>query len=173
MSRTLRKEAYYPDVSPHRVWVALTDPRAIAEWLMPNNFRAELGAKFVFQIDPKAGCNTMTECEVLELDPPRKLVYSWQPLPHKPGGNSWEKSIVSWTLTPEGDGTRLLLEHIGVEVIPFIQRLGMAFGWGIMVKRWIPRVARNVTSQGGFQPGAIPLTKRAYKCKNVPESIIR
>jgi uncharacterized protein YndB with AHSA1/START domain len=173
LSRILRKEAFYPNVDPQQVWVALTDPRAIAEWLMPNTFRAELGAKFVFQVDPMPGCNTITECEVLELDPPKKLVYSWHPLPNKSAGNRQGKSIVSWTLTPEGNGTRLVLEHIGFEVIPFIQRLGMAFGWGTMVKRWIPKVAANATSDGAFQPGAIPLAKRCYKHKNLPDHIVR
>lgn len=167
------KEAYYPNVAPQQVWVALTDPRAIAEWLMPNNFRAEPGAKFVFQVDPMPGCNTITECEVLELDPPRKLVYSWHPLPNKPGGKRQAPSIVSWTLTPEGEGTRLVLEHRGVEAMPFFQRWAMVFGWGTMVKRWIPKVARNARVDGSFTPGAIPLEKRCYKHKNLPAHIVR
>jgi len=51
MKGTLRKEAWCPH-SPEKVWVAITDPRAIAEWLMPNNFKAEVGAKFRFEVDP-------------------------------------------------------------------------------------------------------------------------
>ena len=32
---TIRKERFYPH-PPESVWVALTDPRALAEWFEPN-----------------------------------------------------------------------------------------------------------------------------------------
>ncbi|MGH7179920.1 MAG: SRPBCC family protein [Tepidisphaeraceae bacterium] len=170
MSKTVRKEAFYP-LPPEKVWVALTDPRALAEWLMPNNFAPVVGHKFRFQVDPMPGCGHVTECEVLEVDPPRKLVWSWMPVAkhaHPPGTRP---STVTWTLTPENSGTRLVLVHEGMEVYPWWQRLMMRFGWGTMVKRWIPKVAANVDGSGQFTPGAIPLSKRCYKTKTLPSDL--
>jgi uncharacterized protein YndB with AHSA1/START domain len=34
---------------PEKVWRALTDPQAIAQWLMKNNFEARVGHKFQFR----------------------------------------------------------------------------------------------------------------------------
>ena len=42
MKRDLRFEATYPH-PPERVWRALTDPKALAEWLMENDFEPRLG----------------------------------------------------------------------------------------------------------------------------------
>jgi uncharacterized protein YndB with AHSA1/START domain len=72
MTRTLRREFIYPKDPPQRVWVALTDPRALAEWLMPNTFQPVVGHLFIFQVDPMPLCGHKTECEVVECDPPRR-----------------------------------------------------------------------------------------------------
>jgi uncharacterized protein YndB with AHSA1/START domain len=175
MLDTIRKVAVYP-LPPEKVWVALTDPRALAEWLMPNNFAPVIGHKFRFQVDPMPGCGSTVECEVLELDPPRKMVWSWRPADLKrklPEGA--RPSIVTWTLTPaENNSTRLILVHEGLgRVFPVFMRLMLRFGWGTMVKRWIPKCAANVDDAGHFTPGAFPLEKRCYKCKTIPADLVR
>jgi len=113
----VRKEAIYP-FAPGTVWVALTDRQALAEWLMPNDFEPVVGHKFRFQIDPMPGCFQLTECEVLEVDRPRKLVYSWLPIPKNPARKATTPSILTWTLHAHDGGTRLTLEHRGLEIIP-------------------------------------------------------
>lgn len=170
--KTLKKEAFYP-YPVEQVWVALTDPRAIAEWLMPNDFKPVVGHRFRFQVDPGPGWCGITECEVLEVEPPRRLAYSWAP-PASDTRTKWRgPTHVRWTLHREGNGTRLVFEHAGLENIPFVARLMMAFGWGTMVKRWIPKVAANARPDGSFTPGAIPMRKRCYKVKTIPESLVR
>ena len=52
---TIRKERFYPH-APEHVWVALTDPHALAEWLEPNDHKAIVGHKFHFMTDPGV-CN--------------------------------------------------------------------------------------------------------------------
>jgi uncharacterized protein YndB with AHSA1/START domain len=173
VNKTLRREFVYPDDSPERVWVALTDPRALAEWLEPNTFKPIVGHKFIFQVDPAPGCSSMTRCEVVECEKPRRLSYTWTAVPKKRGKPDMGPMLVTWTLTPEGPGTRLVFEHTGLEMIPWWMGLMMRFGWGIMHKRWIPKVVRNVAADGTFTPGAIPLHKRCYKCKTVPAEVIR
>ena len=114
-----------------------------------------------------AGCNDRTDCQVLEVDPPRKLVYSWMPVFRKPLPPGTKPAIVTWTLTPESGGTRLDLVHEGLEVHPWYQRFGLSFGWGTMVKRWIPKVAGHLDASGAWTPGAFPLEKRCYKTRTL------
>ncbi|MGE5675574.1 MAG: SRPBCC family protein [Mycobacterium leprae] len=104
MENTIQLEQVYS--SPmERVWRALTNSEAIARWLMPNDFRPELGHKFRFQAQPAPGWDGVIDSEVIELDEPRKLVYTW----NSRGMNT----VVTWTLEEVNGGTRLRLEHTG------------------------------------------------------------
>ena len=173
MLDTIHKTAFYP-YPLERVWVALTDPKALAEWLMPNDFKPVIGHKFVFQVDPMPGCHEITECEVLEVEPPRRLVYTWTPVLKKEGSVRPPPSRVSWVLAPESGGTRLTFDHTGLtQAYPWWQRFMLRFGWGTMVKRWIPKCAANVGADGRFTPGAFPIEKRCYKCKTIPAHLVR
>jgi uncharacterized protein YndB with AHSA1/START domain len=168
---TIRRERFYAH-APEDVWAAITDAHALAEWFEPNNHEPITGHKFQFVCDPGPCGDSVTECEVMEADAPRKLVWSWVVVPRKPGCAPSKPMTITWTLTPERDGTKLVLEHSGAENISWLHRNMMRVGWGYMLKRLIPRVLGNVRG-GEFTPGAIPLNKRAYRCKTVPEHYIR
>lgn len=90
-----------------RVWRALTTSEALAAWLMPNDFVPEVGHRFTFQTSPQVGWSGVVACEVTELDPPRRVAYTWR------GGPELPPTLVSFTLEPLGDGTRLRLDHTG------------------------------------------------------------
>lgn len=169
MSKILRKEALYPH-PPEDVWVALTDPQALAEWLMPNNFEPVVGRVFCFHVDPMPGYSGISECEVLSVEPPRRLSYSWTVLPSKPQAPRPPAMTVTWTLEPDGDGTRLVLEQEGLEALGWWSRVSMKMGWGRMLKTLLPKALGNIRS-GTFTPGAI--TKRDYKTTTVPEDYAR
>lgn len=173
MFDSVHLERLYPH-SPERLWTALTDPRAIAEWLMPNDFEARVGHKFRFQIDPAPGLRPITLCEVVEVDPPRRLAYTWQPVKSENDRPTYPPSLVTWTLRPEGAGTRLILDHTGLRG-PFRwwERLMLRSGWGTIVKRWIGMVAEGVGPDQQFTPGIFPLHKRCYKANRIPSSLIR
>src|SRR5262245_55571305 len=90
---------------PHpaaKIWRALTETSLIAEWLMQNDFQAQVGHRFQFRAKPVPGWSGVTNCEVLELDPPKRLVYTWGD-----GSESDSKlrTLVTWTLTPVANGT--------------------------------------------------------------------
>jgi len=165
----LERELAY---TPEQVWTALTDRQALAEWLMPNDFEPRVGHQFTFQVDPMPGCVTQTRCEVLEVDRPRRLVYTWLPVP-KAAVPAARPSVVTWTLASAGSGTLLTLVHTGLEgVFPWWQRMMLRFGWGTMVKRWIGKCAANVRD-GKFTPGAFPLKKRCYKAEKIPSHLTK
>lgn len=169
MPKTLRLERNYP-YRPEDVWVALTDPRAIAEWLMPNDFKPVVGHKFRLQVDPMPGCGGLNECEVIECEPPRRLAYTWVVVPRDPSKPKPPAMTIRWMLHPEQNRTRLVFEQTGLEVLTWWERFSMRFGWGTMVKRWLPKVASRVKG-GTFTPGAIPLNKRCYKTKTLSSDL--
>jgi uncharacterized protein YndB with AHSA1/START domain len=111
MKRDLKLERVYPQ-APDRVWRALTDRRALSTWLMETDFEPVLGHRFTFRSKPRPGWDGVTHCEITELDPPRRLAYSWRGGPGE-GKPLALDTIVAWTLVPEGTGTRLVLEHTG------------------------------------------------------------
>ena len=79
---------------------------------------------------------------------------------------------IAWTLVPQGEGTLLILEHSGAENIGWLTRNMMRIGWGYMMKKLIPRILTHIRS-GSFTPGAIPINKRAYRCKTIPDEYVR
>jgi len=53
-------------------------------------------------------------CQVLEIEPRRKLVYSWKGgSDDNPEYGSKLDTVVTWTLTPVAGGTRLSMVHTG------------------------------------------------------------
>ena len=74
MTQMLKLEVFYPH-PPERVWQAITNRRALAAWLMDNDFEPRLGHKFQFSAQSLPGLENIN-CQILELDQPKRLVYS-------------------------------------------------------------------------------------------------
>jgi uncharacterized protein YndB with AHSA1/START domain len=104
MSQTVNLEVFYP-YPPERVWQMLTDRRALTAWMMENNFEPKLGHKFQFYSHPLPGLTTTIHCEVVELEEPSRLVYTWKE------SLTAEPSLVIWTLTSVEGGTEVRLKH--------------------------------------------------------------
>ncbi len=103
------------------VWRALTDAAAISEWLMATgDFRPEAGARFRLKTR-NLSANGWIDAEVLELDPPRRMVWAWSVNDGSP------PTRVTFELEAEGEGTRLRLRHEG-EIDPAFGRL-LTEGW--------------------------------------------
>jgi len=116
------------------VWEALTDPAALAEWVMPvEGFAPVVGQRFRFLAKPMPGWDGLIDCEVLAIEPLRQLVIRWQ------GSRMRTPTTVTWTLTAVEAGTRLRLDHQGFEgpgglVLAMMHRSG----WGRMARRRLP-----------------------------------
>ncbi|MCT1656085.1 SRPBCC family protein [Brevibacterium luteolum] len=74
---SIRRTAEF-DVPATTLWRALTDSELLSTWLMPNDFRAEVGHRFTMTTDPAPMFDGTVHLEVLEIDPPHKMVWSWR-----------------------------------------------------------------------------------------------
>jgi uncharacterized protein YndB with AHSA1/START domain len=115
---------------PHpiaKVWAALTDPAALAEWLMANDFEPQLGRRFMLRGEPTAQWRGWMECVVLEMEPPRRMVWSWR------RSELDNPSRVEFRLEPIEGGTRLTLMHAG-ETDP-AARGRLSSGWPVKLSQ--------------------------------------
>lgn len=153
------------------VWAALTDPHALAEWLMPvTDFEPKPGSRFRFQYDPERLCPSgIVDCEVLESEPPHRLVWSFQNRSVE-GARQPPPMHIEWTLVPLADGTRLELVQSYANQ-PWKITFAMGVGWRFYLRRFLPMALKNV-SEGRFTRGAIPLEKRSYKATDLPPDVI-
>jgi uncharacterized protein YndB with AHSA1/START domain len=104
--RTVVVERTFPH-PPEKLWRALTQPHLIEEWLMKNDFQPDVGHRFNLRGD----WGGVLDCEVLTLQPPTTLAYSWN-FDHEDPAFALT-SVVTFTLTPTGDGTHLRVEQSG------------------------------------------------------------
>ena len=119
-TRTVVVEREMP-FPPEKLWRALTQSHLIEEWLMKNDFRADLGHRFSFRADPQPHWNGVVDCEVLEIEPHRRLSYAW--------GALGLESVVTFTLTATSAGTHLRMEQSGFSPDQPQAYNGATFGW--------------------------------------------
>lgn len=139
-SRSVIVERLMPH-PPEKIWRALTSAPLVGEWLMQNDFQPVVGHKFNFRATPQGGWNGVTDCEVLEVEAPTRLVYSWNASGEQAADGI--KSIVTWTLTPAAGGTHVRMEQAGFrpQDEPFFQ--GAGYGWQRMIAG-LERVAGEI-----------------------------
>ncbi|MFE5741803.1 SRPBCC family protein [Streptomyces celluloflavus] len=100
---------------PAKVWRALTEPGLIARWLMPGDFRLEVGHRYEMTALPRPNANFSGTviAEVAAYEPERMLRMRWRDADE--GQGSLADWTITWTLKPEGRGTRLFLVHEGFD----------------------------------------------------------
>jgi uncharacterized protein YndB with AHSA1/START domain len=123
--------------SPERVWSMLTESSAIERWLMPNTFEPRLGHRFTLKTNPIPAFNFdgIINCEVVEIDPPKRLVHTWV------GGGL--DTRVTYRLEQEGEGTHLYMEHSGFDLDSPVGQMayhGMGSGWKDILGQTFPRL---------------------------------
>ncbi len=101
---TIEREFTHP---PEKLWRALTQQHLMEEWLMKNDFKPEVG--HAFQLKGEWG--GVMDCEVLAIEPHRKLCYSWNFSNDDPLYSL--ESTVTFMLTPTANGTHLKVEQSG------------------------------------------------------------
>jgi uncharacterized protein YndB with AHSA1/START domain len=113
---------------PHpqqKVWRALSESDLLARWIMPNDFQPVVGRHFTFRTTPMPHWDGVVNCEVLEIDPPHRLVLRWGVGGDGPGALV---TTAVFTVTPEADGARLRIEQSGFTPAQENNRRGAQFG---------------------------------------------
>jgi uncharacterized protein YndB with AHSA1/START domain len=116
---------------PEKVWRALTQGPLLEEWVMKNDFQPVVGHKFNFRMQPMPGWNGVTDCEVLVVEPQKRLSYTWNASGEE--AINGIKTVVTFTLTPTKNGVLLRMEQAGFrpEHDRFYQ--GANYGWQKML----------------------------------------
>ena len=125
--------------SPERVWRALTDPALLAEWLLPVvdlRLDPRAGTPFTLRTQPQPGWDGTVNCRILEIEPYRKLSYTW-------AAGDFIDTVVTFTLTPSPSGTRLSLVQSGFRNDQKQNRGGARYGWKMMGGRLIDLLERT------------------------------
>jgi uncharacterized protein YndB with AHSA1/START domain len=104
------------------VWNSLTNSETLAKWVMENNFKPIVGHKCQFRNDQ---WNLIVDSEVLVVDEPYKLSYTWV------GGPI--NTIVTWTLKEEDGITHLHLEQTGIAKEDQAYN-GAKYGWASKIE---------------------------------------
>jgi uncharacterized protein YndB with AHSA1/START domain len=131
-TRTLVVERDMPHPA-EKVWRAMTQPALIADWLMANDFQATVGRRFTFRADPMPHWNGVTDCEVLVVEPNRRLSYTWNASGDEAANGL--KTVVTWTLTPIAGGVRVRMEQSGFRPAEKRNYQGAQYGWNRNIER--------------------------------------
>lgn len=119
-TRSVIVEREFPH-PPEKVWRALTQGPIIKQWLMDNDFEPAVGHRFNFRSTPVPNWDGIIDCEVLVVEPNRKLSYTW--------GTMGMGSVVTFTLEPTGSGTHLRMEQSGFGPDQDANFKGATYGW--------------------------------------------
>jgi uncharacterized protein YndB with AHSA1/START domain len=124
-----------------RVWHALTDSQMISRWLMTtDDFQTEVGARFTLRDETPDGCRGEVECQVLELSPPDRMVWSWSNA-DDPGPT---RLVIE--LEAHGEGTRMRLRHTGEADESTVT--GTTAGWAVKLGQLSEALLAPPTSMG-------------------------
>jgi uncharacterized protein YndB with AHSA1/START domain len=121
--------------APEKVWRALTDPDLLAQWLLPViDLKLEPGAAFTFKTQAYPGWDGTVNCRFVEIEPQRKLRYTWS-VP-------FLDTVVTFTLTPTASGTRLSLVQSGFTPEQKRESGGARYGWKMMGGKLVDLLGR-------------------------------
>ena len=115
------REIVVDEVFPHTpetIWLTLTNGTLMGRWLMaPTGFEPVKGNRFTYKTTPAGKWDGTIQCEVLDVIPNERFVYSWKGGDESNDGyGSRLDTIVTFTLTKVANGTRLRLVHSGFEM---------------------------------------------------------
>ncbi len=122
LSRTYRH-------SRDRVWAAIADSDALADWLMPNDFQPVLGHEFTFRTKPAPGFDGIVRAKVLEITPPERLVLAWK-------GGPLDTTVTFELAALSEFETQLTLAHDGFRGLSnLLPRVFLGMGWKDLLSR--------------------------------------
>jgi uncharacterized protein YndB with AHSA1/START domain len=96
------------DARPETIWEFLVDPEKATRWMGVNaSFDARPGGRYRVEVIP----GEVASGEFVELDPPRRLVWTWGWEPGGRGSVDVGSTTVEIELIPDGRRTTLRFAH--------------------------------------------------------------
>ena len=112
--RAVRHERRY-DATVEEVWAALTEPEQVRNWLAEMTLEPRTGGRVTFTWDGGHSDHGL----VRVFEPPRIFEYTWE---------KGTPSVVRFELSPDGDGTLLVLDHTRIRPESAV---GIGVGWHV------------------------------------------
>jgi uncharacterized protein YndB with AHSA1/START domain len=131
MSENLDTQIYriFIRATPEQVWQGITDPAFISRYFHGSQVTNELKPGGRWLSTAPDGNEVWNDGEVLECDPPRRLVHTWTSM-YDPETAAEPRSHVTWEIEPLEDGTCLLtLTHDRLERSPLTAVRVSGRGW--------------------------------------------
>ncbi|WP_304454025.1 SRPBCC domain-containing protein [Nocardiopsis sp. YSL2] len=109
------------EASPEEVWKAWTDPDAAAQWWRPRGtttpretveMDTQVGGRYTYtMVNDAVGNKVVTGGVYREVVPFERLVFTWG----HPDGDPDDTPVITVTLEPVNEGTRMTFDLRGVE----------------------------------------------------------
>jgi uncharacterized protein YndB with AHSA1/START domain len=118
----------YIKATPEQIWDAITNPETTRRYFFASRVELAGGRRRAFGPDGSLWGDT----EIIEHDPPRRLVHGWSGL-YDPELAEEEESRVTWEIEPqEGGYSKLTLVHDRLEGAPKTAA-SVAGGWMVVL----------------------------------------
>jgi uncharacterized protein YndB with AHSA1/START domain len=131
------------------VWRVVTDPDEVVRWFADEiDLEARPGYEGSMTFRPESGGTVQVPISVVSVEAPRRFTYRW----NHPGGAAADptnSTLVEFTLTPEGGGTRLRVVETGHDGLGWPQAQQDAYvddhndGWSTHLARLEQLFARR------------------------------
>src|SRR5438874_3188740 len=126
----------YIRTTPEQLWEAITDPEIRARYNFGAGAHSDWTVGSRYELTSPKADGLLAEGEILEVDPPRRLVQTFHAL-RGPDVDSEGTSRVTWEIEPVGDSSRLMVTHAQVREGANDQLYG---GWPMILsglKTWL------------------------------------
>lgn len=129
MSDTTQIYVVFIRTTPEQLWRAITDPAFTRKYFHGTDVAldARKGGRITYAMPDGS---TAVEGEVLEIDPPRKLVHTW--LIRYDAALAKESSKVTWLIEKRGAACKLTAIH-ELERAPLTAKHVSGDGWGTVL----------------------------------------
>jgi uncharacterized protein YndB with AHSA1/START domain len=141
----------YIRTTPELLWEAITDPDIRARYHFGARIESDWTAGSPYRVDHAGSNGSIIGGENLVVDPPRRLVQSWNALWGEDAMRE-ATSRVTWEIEPVGDSCRLLVTHDQLSETAPEELYG---GWPMILsglKTWL-ETGRTLTTPGSLMYG--------------------